>query len=172
MEREIPTVTAISPSVNASGELVFGNGNWITRAEGVGRVSRRFETGRYHRASSSRRPMSARCVVCRDRGDGCARAVRGNRSGRSDEFACAIFPFGSWVSLTVKGQSFGQDQDDTPLIPYTTAREAFSRSSPSRRRRFRRAARRRHRCGGQIGEFFASATKSDRSSRTTSPSAT
>src|SRR5829696_2844546 len=33
--RDAPAVSAISPSVNASVTLIYGNGNWSTRAEGV-----------------------------------------------------------------------------------------------------------------------------------------
>src|SRR5262245_57412053 len=35
MEREIPTIAAASPVVNASGQLVFGNQNWFVRIQGT-----------------------------------------------------------------------------------------------------------------------------------------
>src|SRR3990172_3631100 len=35
MEREIPTIAAASPLVNASGQLVFGNQNWFVRMQGT-----------------------------------------------------------------------------------------------------------------------------------------
>src|SRR5262249_57758286 len=35
MEREVPTIAAASPVVNASGQLVFGNQNWFVRIQGT-----------------------------------------------------------------------------------------------------------------------------------------
>src|SRR3954453_6693908 len=35
MEREIPTISAASPVVNSSGQLVFGNQNWFVRMQGT-----------------------------------------------------------------------------------------------------------------------------------------
>src|SRR5918999_383572 len=35
MQREIPTIAAASPSVSASGQMVFGNQNWFTRIQGT-----------------------------------------------------------------------------------------------------------------------------------------
>src|SRR5687768_6346500 len=35
IRNEVPTVSAASPVVNASGQIVFGNQNWSSRVEGV-----------------------------------------------------------------------------------------------------------------------------------------
>src|SRR5262245_49221453 len=35
MQKEIPTIAAASPSVNASAQLVFGNQNWFVRLQGT-----------------------------------------------------------------------------------------------------------------------------------------
>src|SRR5204863_10207960 len=34
MQREIPTIAAASPLMNATGQLVFGNQNWFVRIQG------------------------------------------------------------------------------------------------------------------------------------------
>ena len=83
--RDAPAVSAISPSVSVPVTLVFGNGNWSTRAEGVAPSNlgdsqpvRRFGRVLYRR----RRPHGRPCGG--DRSDGRARTLCRQRSGRSD----------------------------------------------------------------------------------------
>jgi putative ABC transport system permease protein len=119
--REAPAVQAVSPSVNASVALVFGNQNWTTRAEGVGEAypairNWSIESGEFFSSADVR--TAARVAVI-------GKTIR-------DQLFPGIDPVGQTLRvrnlafrvvgvLKSKGQSqFGQDQDDILLLPYTT----------------------------------------------------
>jgi putative ABC transport system permease protein len=120
--RDVPSVSSASPSVNAPVTLVFGNQNWTTRAEGVSteypRVRNRgVSSGEFFREadvrSASRVAVIGQTVV--------------------DQLFPGVDPVGQTIRLRnlpfrvigvleAKGQTqWGQDQDDTVVIPYTTA---------------------------------------------------
>jgi len=115
-------VSSVSPSVTASVTLVSGNQNWTTRAEGVAPSyltirSRNLSSGVFFSSSDVR--SSARVAVI-------GQTV-------ADQLLLGSDPVGQTIRvrnltfriigvLAAKGQtSFGQDQDDTILIPHTTA---------------------------------------------------
>jgi putative ABC transport system permease protein len=120
--REAPAVQAVSPGVNASVSLVFGNQNWTTRAEGVGESypsirNWTIASGAFFTRDDVR--MSARVVVI-------GKTVADQLFAGSDPVGQTLrvrnLPFRVVGVLAPKGQSqFGQDQDDTLLMPYTTA---------------------------------------------------
>ena len=120
--RDAPAVAAASPSASASVTLVFGNQNWTTRAEGV---NTSYPQIRNRDASAgdffTDADISAASRV----------AVIGQTV--ADQLFPGIDPVGQTLRvrnlpfrvigvLEAKGQNqYGQDQDDTLLMPYTTA---------------------------------------------------
>ena len=120
--REAPAVRAVSPSVTASVTVVFGNQNWTTRAEGVGEAYpsiRNWTIGSGGFFSPAEVRTAARVAVI-------GRTVADQLFPGMDPVGQMIrvrnLPFRVVGVLHPKGQSqFGQDQDDTLLIPYTAA---------------------------------------------------
>lgn len=114
-------VAHVSPSVTASVTLVQGNQNWTTRAEGVGMDwlairNRSVASGEFFSPSEIR--SAARVAVI-------GQTVSNELFGGADPVGQMIrvrnLPFRVVGVLAVKGQSqWGQDQDDTIVIPYTT----------------------------------------------------
>ncbi len=126
IEMEIPSVRAASPNIRASGQLVFGNQNWVASSGIIG-VSEKFpeirlwqmESGEFFTENDVR--SSARVAVL-------GKTVADNLFAGMDPIGQTLrvrnLPFRVIGVLAPKGQSqFGQDQDDTVLIPYTTAQK-------------------------------------------------
>ncbi|HYZ86805.1 MAG TPA: ABC transporter permease, partial [Bryobacteraceae bacterium] len=119
--REAPAVSAVSPGVNAPVTLVFGNQNWSTRAEGVADSypairNWTIASGQFFTPADIR--SAARVVVI-------GKTVADQLFLGADPVGQTIrvrnLPFRVVGVLAPKGQSsFGQDQDDTLFIPYTT----------------------------------------------------
>ncbi len=119
---ELPSVANVSASVTAPVPLVFGNQNWTTRAEGV--------TTSYlairNRSVVSGDFFSDQDVRTAGRVAVIGQTVADNLFAGADPVGQIIrvrnLPFRVVGLLGVKGQTqWGQDQDDTVLIPYTTA---------------------------------------------------
>jgi putative ABC transport system permease protein len=118
----LPSVAAVSPGVSAGVTLVFGNQNWSTRAEGVSPAhlsirNRSVGAGEFFRQSDVR--SAARVAVL-------GQTVVDQLFGGADPIGQTIrirnLAFRVVGVLEAKGQSsWGQDQDDTVLIPYSTA---------------------------------------------------
>jgi putative ABC transport system permease protein len=133
MEREIPTIAAASPSVSASGQMVFGNQNWFVRIQGTNEKFPQIREwnvvqGAFFTAGDVR--SASRVVVL-------GKSV-------SDKLFAGIDPIGQTIRvrnlpfrvvgvLAAKGQSLvGQDQDDTAVAPYTTLqRKLLGQQIPS-----------------------------------------
>jgi putative ABC transport system permease protein len=122
MVHEIPTIAAASPVVNASGQLVFGNQNWFVRIQGT---NERFpqirswtvEQGDFFTDADVR--SAARVIVL---GKTVAEKLFPGIDPIGETIRVRNLPFRVVGVLGVKGQSMvGQDQDDTAVIPYTTA---------------------------------------------------
>ncbi len=119
---ELPSVSNVSASVTAAVPIVFGNQNWTTRAEGVAPEylkirNRDVASGEFFSQQDVR--TSARVAVI-------GQTVADNLFAGADPVGQIIrvrnLPFRVVGVLGVKGQTqWGQDQDDTMLIPYTTA---------------------------------------------------
>ncbi|MGE5487526.1 MAG: ABC transporter permease [bacterium] len=122
IERDVYAVAAATPSVNAPVTVVFGNQNWSTRAEGVDEDyplirNRGVEAGEFFTPNDVR--LAARVAVV-------GRTVSDQLFPGMDPVGQTIrvrnLPFRIVGVLEAKGQSnWGQDQDDTIVIPYTTA---------------------------------------------------
>jgi putative ABC transport system permease protein len=126
IELEIPSVRAVSPNIRASGQLVFGNQNWVASSGIIG-VSEKFpeirlwqiESGEFFTENDVK--TSSRVAVL-------GKTVADNLFAGTDPIGQTLrvrnLPFRVIGVLAPKGQSqFGQDQDDTVLIPYTTAQK-------------------------------------------------
>ncbi len=123
---EIPSVRAVSPNIRASGQLVFGNQNW-SASSGINGVSEQFTEIRAWPIASgdfitdTDVKTAARVAVL-------GKTVADNLFAGMDPIGQTLrirnLPFRVVGVLSPKGQSqFGQDQDDTVLIPYTTAQK-------------------------------------------------
>lgn len=126
IERECSAVRAATPQVRASGQVIFGNENWSPSAGIIG-VNEEYPvirswtvaSGEFFTANDVR--TSARVCVL-------GQTVVDNLFVGSDPVGQMIrirnLPFRVVGVLAPKGQStFGQDQDDTVIIPFTTAQK-------------------------------------------------
>src|SRR5215813_4039974 len=133
MEREIPTIAAASPVVNASGQLVYGNQNWFTRMQGTNEKfpeirSWKVEQGEFFTEADIR--SAARVIVL---GKSVAEKLFPGIDPIGETIRVRNLPFRVVGVLAAKGQSMvGQDQDDTAVMPYTTAqRKLLGQQLPS-----------------------------------------
>jgi putative ABC transport system permease protein len=125
---EVPNVVAESPSVGATVQMVNGNLNWSTRATGVSSDYFTIRSWSVSEGSQfTQRDVTLASNVCV-----VGQTVADNLfSGGADPVGQLIrvnnLPFTILGVLTKKGQnSFGQDQDDTVIIPYTTVQKKIS----------------------------------------------
>ncbi len=120
--REAPAVGAATPSVNASVTLVYSNQNWATRAEGAGTNfldirSRAVASGSFFTDADV--ASAARVAVI---GQTVANQLFPGMDPVGQMMRVRNLPFRVIGVLAAKGQTtFGQDQDDTLVVPYTTA---------------------------------------------------
>ncbi len=126
IEQECPSVRATSPGVRANGQLVFGNQNWAA-SSGIMGVNEKFPDIRAWPVASGEfftendvRTATRVCVL--------GKTVADNLFVGTDPIGQTLrirnLPFRVIGVLSSKGQSqFGQDQDDTVIIPYTAAQK-------------------------------------------------
>ena len=133
MQREIPTIAASSPVVNSSGQLVFGNQNWFVRMQGTNEKfpqirSWKVEQGDFFTEADIR--SASRVIVL---GKSVAERLFPGLDPIGESIRVRNLPFRVVGVLAAKGQSMvGQDQDDTAVIPYTTAqRKLLGQQIPS-----------------------------------------
>ncbi len=126
IERECPAVRAVSPGVRANGQLVFGNQNWAA-SSGIQGTNEKFPDirawpvakGEFFTEGDVR--TSARvCVI--------GKTIEDNLFAGADAIGQTMrirnLPFRVIGVLSPKGQNqWGQDQDDTVIVPYTTAQK-------------------------------------------------
>ena len=119
---DLSSVSAVSPAVTAPVTLVFGNQNWTTRAEGVAPDyltirNRAIASGDLFTETDVR--TAARVAVI---GQTVADQLFAGADPVGQTIRVRNLPFRVVGVLAAKGQSqWGQDQDDTLLMPYTTA---------------------------------------------------
>lgn len=126
IERECPSVRAVSPGVRASGQLVFGNQNWVA-SSGIQGTNEKYPDIRAWPVGSGEfftegdvRTAARVCVI--------GKTVADNLFSGSDPIGLTMrirnLPFRVIGVLSTKGQNqYGQDQDDTVIVPYTTAQK-------------------------------------------------
>jgi putative ABC transport system permease protein len=120
--RQAPSVLYVSPSVSAGVTVIFGNQNWTTRAEGVAPSylqvrNRQIASGEMFTDADIR--SASRVAVI---GQTVADELFPGMDPVGQTMRIRNLPFRVAGVLAAKGQSsFGQDQDDTVIIPYTAA---------------------------------------------------
>ena len=126
IERECPAVRAASPAVRANGQLVFGNQNWVA-SSGIQGTNEKFPDIRAWPVASGEfftegdvRTSARVCVI--------GKTIADNLFAGGDPIGQTMrirnLPFRVIGVLATKGQNqYGQDQDDTVIVPYTTAQK-------------------------------------------------
>jgi putative ABC transport system permease protein len=133
IQREIPTVAHVSPVVNSSAQLVFGNQNWFVRIQGT---NEQFPDIRNWKVQQGEFFNEAD-VVAGSRVIVLGKTVADRLFPGMDPVGQTIrvrnLPFRVAGVLEGKGQSMvGQDQDDTAIVPYTTVqRKLAGRTIPA-----------------------------------------
>jgi putative ABC transport system permease protein len=126
IERECPSVRAVSPGVRANGQLVYGNMNWVA-SSGIQGTNEKFPdirawpvaTGEFFTEGDVRTAARV-CVI--------GKTIADNLFAGSDPEGQTMrirnLPFRVIGVLSTKGQNqYGQDQDDTVIVPFTTAQK-------------------------------------------------
>lgn len=124
IHNEIPSVTIAAPSVRGSVQVIAGNLNWATTAQGITNdyINAReweLESGRYFEESEVK--SSAKVVLL-------GKTVANNLFADQDPLDQTVrinrVPFTVIGLLASKGQTgHGMDQDDVVMIPLTTAKK-------------------------------------------------
>ena len=126
IQQECPTVKGVSPSASTMSQVVFGNQNWTTRIEGY---NEQFLTLRNWKISlgtfleKSHVKTASRVAVL-------GQTVVNELFAGGDPVGLTIrirnLPFRVIGVLVGKGgNSWGRDQDDVIIIPYTTVQKKF-----------------------------------------------
>jgi putative ABC transport system permease protein len=127
IRQQIPLISRVSPGVGAAGQVVYGNQNWFTRIRGVGPEYLEIRRWPVEQGSSfSEHEVDSAANVCV-----LGRTVVQNLFGDENPLGKTVriqnIPFRVIGILASKGQSpFGQDEDDTVIIPYTTVQKKIS----------------------------------------------
>ena len=124
IKNQISLIKAVSPNVDDPVQVVYGNQNWHTSYRGV--APEYFDIKRWYidqGAIFSQDDVDRAADVCL-----IGRTVREQLFGAEDPIGKVIrisnLPFKVVGTLLPKGQSLsGQDQDDTIIMPYTTAQK-------------------------------------------------
>jgi len=119
---ECPDVSAVSPTVRGGVQVVFGNSNWATNAQGVtpDYMTIRDATMMYGQFFTDQDVDAAAKVAVL--GETVAQTLFGDSDPTGQVVIIKNVPFTVAGVLTPKGQSpTGQDQDDIILLPISTA---------------------------------------------------
>jgi putative ABC transport system permease protein len=124
IKNQIPLIKSVSPNVDGSIQIIYGNQNWFTRYRGVS--PEYFDIKRWFVAEGA--------VFSQDDVDGAAdvcvigRTVRDQLFGSEDPIGKVIrvkdLPCKVVAALEAKGLAVsGQDEDDLIILPYTTVQK-------------------------------------------------
>jgi putative ABC transport system permease protein len=122
--REVPSVSMVTPSVNARSQLVAGNMNWNTSVQGVSEQYPEIrkwsvQSGAFFTDADVR--TAARVIVI---GQSIADNLFPGMDAIGQTLRVANLPFRVVGVMTTKGQDQqGRDQDDTAFAPYTTVQK-------------------------------------------------
>jgi putative ABC transport system permease protein len=127
IQQQVPMVSKVSPGVGAQVQVVYGNQNWNTRVRGAS--PEYLEIRRWPVAnggSFSQHEVDAAANVCL-----IGQTVVANLFGSEDPVNKTVriqnLPFRVIGVLASRGQSpFGQDEDDTIIMPYTTVQKKIA----------------------------------------------
>ena len=118
---QVTTVSRVSPGVGAGVQVVFGNQNWGTRVTGASPELLQIRHWPLQRgASFSSHDVDTEADVCLI-GQTVAQNLFGDANPVSQTIRISALPFRVIGELAAKGLNpYGQDQDDTLIVPYTT----------------------------------------------------
>jgi putative ABC transport system permease protein len=123
LRERVPNVIAASGLVQGSAPIIFGNNNWTTSVDGVNAdylEIRDWELVEGRNFTDQELRSAAKVVIL---GSTAARELFGDDPVLGQQVRIMNVPFTVVGLLSAKGQTgFGQDQDDTALVPVTTAR--------------------------------------------------
>jgi putative ABC transport system permease protein len=127
IQQHVPTITFVSPGVGAPVQIVNGNQNWYTRVSGAGPDFLQIRKWPLdHGSNFSQRDVDVAANVCLI-GKTVVQQIFGDQDPVDQVVRVQNIPFRILGELASKGQStFGQDQDDTLIIPYTTVQKKIS----------------------------------------------
>jgi putative ABC transport system permease protein len=127
IKREVPLIQAVSPGVWSHGQVVYEGENWYTSVEGVGSDYFTIRNWPVVRGSDfSQADIDDARDVC-DIGQTVARQLFGNADPVGKVIRIQNLPFFVEGELQSKGEStFGHDQDDIVLAPYTTVQKKLA----------------------------------------------
>ena len=124
IRNQIPLIKSVTPNVDGSIQVIFGNENWFTHYRGVS--PEYFDIKRWpaeHGALFTQDDVESTANVCV-----IGRTVRDQLFGAEDPIGKVIrggnLPFKVVATLEPKGISIeGRDQDDTIIVPFSTAQK-------------------------------------------------
>ncbi len=125
--QHVPNVVAVSPVVGASVQVVNGNQNWLTRANGTSADITQIRSWPVASGSMfSARDVDMAANVC-VLGNTVAQQLFGDEDPVGQVIRVQNLPFRVLGVLQAKGQSSnGQDQDDMMIMPYTTVQKKIA----------------------------------------------
>jgi putative ABC transport system permease protein len=125
--QQVPLVMRISPIVSAGGQVVYQDQNWFTRFQGVSPDYLQIRRWPLQDGSNfSERDVDVAANLCVI-GQTVAQNLFANDSAVGKVIRVRNIPFQVVGELAPKGNSpFGQDEDDTILIPYTTVQKKIA----------------------------------------------
>jgi len=127
MQQQIQLLTRVSPGVGAAAQIVYGNQNWYTRLRGVGPEYLDIRRWPLQEGSDfSQREVDTAAEVCLI-GLTVAQNLFGEQNPLGKTIRVQNLPFRIIGVLASKGQSpFGQDEDDTIIMPFTTVQKKIA----------------------------------------------
>ena len=172
IERECPTVRAVSPNASTMAQVVFGNQNWNTRIEGYNEqypLLRNWKVVQGGFFEESQVKAAARVAVL---GQTVVNELFSGGDPVGQTIRIRNLPFQVLGVLKRKGSNnWGRDQDDTILVPYTTVQKKFqggvlyvqsgligavsARASYAAQEQIRELLRQRHRLGPMQDDDFS-----------------
>jgi len=125
--QHVPDVQMVSPNTGASVQVVNGNQNWLTRANGTSQDITQIRNWPVVSGSMfSERDVDMASNVC-VLGNTVAQQLFGDQDPVGQMIRVQNLPFRVMGVLLAKGQNAnGQDQDDMMLMPYTTVQKKIS----------------------------------------------
>jgi putative ABC transport system permease protein len=122
LEREVPGVAAVSPEVRTGGQITAGNSNWSTEGRGVGvdyLIIRQWDLAKGAMFTEADVRSAAKVCVL---GKTTAEKLFADDDPVGKVIRIRNVPMTVLGVLLPKGASmFGSDQDDTVIMPFTTA---------------------------------------------------
>jgi putative ABC transport system permease protein len=124
IRREVPSVSMVSPQINARAQLVVGNQNWSTSVQGVSEQFpeiRKWAVGSGAFFTDADVRSASRVIVV---GQTVADNLFPGQDAVGQTIRVANMPFRVVGVMARKGQDpQGRDQDDTALAPYTSVQK-------------------------------------------------